>query len=154
MQTVILLLTAFGAGGLITAWAQSLLDSRKRIGEKEHDFKLLRYKCITLLMQARINWEGAREANRINRPDIKNLQDLNNELKAELSNALLFSEEGVIVSLGDFIKSPNGETFAKAVISMRKDLWGKSSKIGEEVLRTQFVPLIGKQQELKESLKA
>src|SRR3989338_9753825 len=135
MEKIILFISAFGAGGLLTVYLQSLLDRKKRVEETEHDFKLLRYKCIILLMQARLHWDDHKAVMRIHRSDIKSLIDLENELKTELSNALLFAGEAVLMTFSDFLKLHTDATFVKAASAMRKDLWGKCARIKEDVLK-------------------
>jgi hypothetical protein len=130
MEIAGLVITSLGIGSLLTVFLQSRLDRRKQIAEKEHEFKLVRYKCIILLMYAKLTWDNDNGVSlRINRPDIKDIRSLDNELKTELANCLLFANKEVIEALTSYVGRSDFESFVKAVSAMRKDLWGVALKI-------------------------
>lgn len=66
------------------------------------------------------------------RPDLQNLDDWKNEVRAEWFNLLLFASDDVIKTLKEFIQTPNNATYAKTVIAMRKDLWSKKTTLTPE----------------------
>ena len=68
------------------------------------------------------------------RPDLRNLDDIDNELAMELLNGFIFASDDVLESLASFIRSPNHQSFVHTAVAMRKDLWGERSAIGEQVL--------------------
>lgn len=68
------------------------------------------------------------------RPDLANLEDINQELETELLNALVFAGDDVIVSMGKFIRKPDYFTFREAALAIRKDLWGRKTAVTQELL--------------------
>lgn len=105
------------------------------MSQKQHEFKFTRYKCIVLLMQARVHWDDDTKSKlRIHRPDLQDLQDLDKELRTEVSNALLFASKEVIKALSKFSKNPAQEEFVEATSAMRKDLWGRRERIDKGIL--------------------
>lgn len=68
------------------------------------------------------------------RPDFENLEDVKDELKTEMLNAILFANDEVIKSMSEFTKNPTPEKYIKSAAAMRKDLWGRTTKIDEKVL--------------------
>ena len=46
-------------------------------------------------------------------------------------HGLLFASDNVINAMAQFVQSPNYSSYFKAVIAMRKDLWGEKTKIEE-----------------------
>jgi len=66
------------------------------------------------------------------RPDLSTLEDVRQELKTELLNALLFANDDVIRCLSEFIREPSHGLYLRTVTAMRKDLWGKTTKITEK----------------------
>lgn len=68
------------------------------------------------------------------RPDIKSREELINEIRVELFNGVLYANDQVVYAMGNFLKAPSHESYLKVVSSMRKDLWGKKTKIDESSL--------------------
>ena len=68
-------------------------------------------------MLAKLDPEASLDKLKHHRPDIKNLVDLDEELE----------------NFSTFIKNPNKESFVSVATSIRKDLWGKSSSLSNEV---------------------
>jgi len=64
-----------------------------------------------------------------NRPDIKNMGDLKRELQTEWVNSWIFAGDSTILSLKEFLDEPNEQTFVNTVLSMRKELWNKETKL-------------------------
>ncbi len=77
--------------------------------------------------------EDMRQVNE-HRPDLRNIDDIVKELRAEMLNSILFANDDVIRSLGEFIAQPTHDRYIKTAISMRKDLWGRGTSVGGEVL--------------------
>jgi len=69
------------------------------------------------------------------RNDLKNIEDCKEEVKAEMLNSVLFANDEVIRSMAEFVQNSNYASFIKTAASMRKDLWGKDTNIGEDIIK-------------------
>jgi hypothetical protein len=59
----------------------------------------------------------------------KTSQDYMNQINEYYYHSALYSSDDVILSLKEFIKTPSQETYIKVAQVMRKDLWGKKTKL-------------------------
>lgn len=133
VSVVVSMFTSLGVSGLLTAFVQHRFEHQKQIRGLEHDLKERRYKTINLLMLTLLDPEDMRQVNE-HRPDLRNIDDIVKELRAEMLNSILFANDDVIRSLGEFIAQPTHDRYIKTAISMRKDLWGRGTSVGGEVL--------------------
>lgn len=69
------------------------------------------------------------------RPDLKNLEDIKQVVKTEMLNSVLFANDEVIKAMAGFVKNPNYSAYIKTASAMRKDLWNKRTRIGEDILQ-------------------
>jgi hypothetical protein len=127
-ETLISILSIVGLSGIIVASVTYFLDKRKERNIRENELKEQRYKCTLMLMYAFLNPSELGRITEI-RPDIRNIDDLKRELQAEWVHAWIFAGDDTIHALKDFLVTPNEQTFAKTVLSMRKELWNKGSKL-------------------------
>jgi hypothetical protein len=128
------LLTAAGFGGVLGAYFQALFQQRSKVGELEHELKQKRYLCILILMLTKLTPEaGLSKVNKI-RPDLKTLNDVEEELKTELLNAVVFASQPVLNSLAKFVRQPTKSSFVAVASEMRKDLWGRRASVSAEFL--------------------
>ncbi len=72
---------------------------------------------------------------RKHRQDLNTIEDFVDELKTELLHGIIFANDQVITTISEFIKKKDYNSYIKAVIAKRKDLWGKKTKITEEILK-------------------
>src|SRR6266545_802311 len=93
LATVVSLVTAAGFGGVLGAYFQAQFQQRSKLGELEHDLKQKRYLCILILMLTKLTPEAGLGKIRSIRPDLRSLDDVENELKAELLNAVVFATQ-------------------------------------------------------------
>ncbi len=124
-----------GLGGVIAIFIKSFLDQNQQVRLQEFDFKQTRYKCIVILMQARLTWQENKEQLQRHRPDLPTLDHLKSELNIELMNGLLFASDEVITALSSFIEEPTFSTYVTTAFAMRKDLYKKSSKFNEDTFK-------------------
>jgi hypothetical protein len=75
------------------------------------------------------------------RSDLNNINDIKLEIRTELLNAIVFASDDVLESIAIFIDNPNYETFGVVASNMRKDLWGKKTKIANNVI-TALTPMV------------
>jgi|HubBroStandDraft_6_1064221.scaffolds.fasta_scaffold00150_43 hypothetical protein len=134
ISAVVSMLTAFGVSGLLVAFFQHRFEHQKEVRGLEHDLKERRYKAINILMLTLLD-PGDLTQIKEHRRDLGNIGDVVKELRTEMLNSFLFASDDVIRSLTEFIAQPTHNRYIKAAVSMRKDLWGSSTSIGDEVLQ-------------------
>lgn len=127
-EILIPVLSVIGVSGIVGAFFTYFWDKRKQRESKENELKERRYLCTLLLMYAIIN-PAELDSIQKNRPDIRNLNDLKRELQTEWVNFWIFAGDTTILSLKEFLDNPNEQTFAKTILSMRKELWNKESRL-------------------------
>jgi hypothetical protein len=134
LTAIVSAITAFGAGSILTAFVQSRLERRKHLNEQEHDLKRRRYMCILILMLAKLEPKTGVPHLALQRPDLRDLDDLDAEIRIELFNAMLFGSDDVIAAMAAFITSPGYPAYIRTVTAMRRDLWNKKTAIDETAL--------------------
>jgi len=133
-EIIVPIITALGggfAGAVLQSWAQH----KTEVSGKEHELKRTRYECIVILMLTLLDPKNGMDKTRLRRPDLKTIKDVREEINTERANALLFASDEVLIALSAFIDSnnPTYDAFTEVVNYMRKDLWGKKSKIAKEI---------------------
>lgn len=116
------LVAGLGIGTAITAWIQHILKIREESHQSQRKDLEARYRVIILLMYAVVDFESNKGTLRINRPDLKNKEDVLGDLKAEWYNMMLFASQNTLDSLQDFITAPDRNILVATANSMRKDL--------------------------------
>jgi len=134
ISAVVSMLTALGVSGLLVAFFQHRFEHQKQVRGLEHDLKEKRYKAINILMLTLLDPAGLVHI-KDHRPDLGNIDDVVKELRTEMLNSFLFASDDVIRSLTEFIAQPAHDRYIKTAVSMRKDLWGTDTSIGNEVLQ-------------------
>lgn len=132
----ITLILGLGVGSAVTGLIQHLLKQKEAAFQSRRQELEKRYRVVILLMYAAFDFDSNKTSFRIQRPDLKNQQDVLDELKAEWYNMLLFASVDTQKNLHSFIKSPTLNNLKKAAVSMRNDL-GRG-KIGNELDELQF----------------
>ena len=133
-QLIIPLLTALGLGGIFGAYFQSRFQHQKEVKEDIHQLKRKRYGAILIQMITTLDPERLSKTQAF-RPDLTDIEDLKEEVKTEMLNSVLFANDEVIKAMAEFIQTPNHSSYIKTASAMRKDLWNKKTKIGEDVLK-------------------
>ena len=135
IEIAVSLLTAIGLGSILGAFFQSRFEQQKQIKEQEHELKHRRYGAILILLLTKLDPKNGLNKIHAFRPDLKNLIDVEKEIEVELLNSVLFANDGVIRALAEFIKNPNRSSYITVATTMRKDLWGKTTSITDDVIR-------------------
>ncbi len=135
IEVAISLLATIGLGGILGAYFQSRFQHQKEVKEDIHQLKRERYGAILIQMLTILDPEHLHKTQRF-RPDLKNIDDVKVEVRTEMLNSIVFASDEVIKAMSGFVKSPSDATYIKAASAMRKDLWGKDTKIGEDILKT------------------
>lgn len=133
-ESIIPVLTALGFGGIIGAYFQSLFQQRGQLKEKEHELKSKRYKTILILMLTKLDPENGLKKIAEFRDDLKNISDVEKEIETELMNSILFANDDVIKSLSAFCRDSSNANYIGTAVAMRKDLWGRKTRIEEDWL--------------------
>jgi len=132
---IIALLTAIGLGGIFGAYFQSRFQHQKEVEEDIHQLKRKRYGSILIQMLTILDPErGIAKAQQF-RDDLKNVEDFKEEVKTEMLHSILFANDEVIRAMAEFVKNLDYASYLKTVSAMRKDLWGKNTVIGEDILK-------------------
>jgi len=132
-QAILILLTALG-GGFFGAYFQNRFQTKKDLQADIHELKRKRYGSILIQMLTVLDPKRGLLKVKEFRPDFENLEDVKEELKTEMLNAILFANDEVIKSMSEFTKNPTHENYIKSAATMRKDLWGRTTNIDEKVL--------------------
>lgn len=132
-QIILILLTALG-GGFFGAYFQNRFQHKKDLQADIHELKRKRYGAILIQMLTVLDPKRGLLKVKEFRPDFENLEDVKDELKTEMLNAILFANDEVIKLMSEFTKNPTHENYIKSAAAMRKDLWGNTTKIDEKVL--------------------
>jgi len=130
-EELLAILGVLGVGSVIATCLTYIFDKRKRIKFNEQEYKKMRYKAMVLHMKVMLKPDDLKYIQQ-QRPDLKNMEDVKNEVETELYNCLLFASDDVIKSLKEFILKPNKATYAKTIFAMRKDCWNKKTNLNPE----------------------
>jgi hypothetical protein len=123
-QNVLAVLGLMGIGGLLTAYFNILWQRQSAAESQRQEFKFTRYKCILLLMYACLDFEKERVKLAEHGRKFATISDLLDELTVEWHNMILYSSDEAIRTTQAFIAEQNQGNFYKAVLAMRRDLWG------------------------------
>ena len=134
LAVAISLLTAVGFGGILGAYFQARFQQRSQVGQHEHELKQKRYFCILILMLTKLKPEVGLPKTHAIRPDLKTIEDVDDELTTELQNGCVYASDTVLKTLEHFIREPTSSTFVTAAAAMRKDLWGKKTSFSANIL--------------------
>lgn len=136
-ELILSIFTAIGLGSIIGAYFQLKYQFKKELKNQEFELKKSRYGAIIIQMLTVLQFEknGTRFVEK-HRPDLRSVDDYINEIKTEILNGIIYANDKVIMSIANFIKNKNYSTYIQAVIEMRKDLWGKKTKINKHLLES------------------
>ena len=130
-ETIISLISAIGFGGLLGAYLEYRFQCQKQVQEDIHRLKRERYGAILIQILTILSPEYLPKAQKF-RPDLKTIEDVKEEVRTEMLHGVLFASDNVIDAMAEFVQSPNHSSYFKTVAAMRKDLWGKKTKIEKD----------------------
>lgn len=133
IETIISIISAIGIGGILGAYLEFRFQQQKQVREDIHRLKRKRYGAISIQMLTVLSPEHLSKTQKF-RPDLKNIEDFKEEVKIEMLHGVLFASDAVIKTMADFVQHPNFSSYFKTIAAMRKDLWGKKTKIKENDL--------------------
>lgn len=124
INSLALILSGLGVGGLLGAYAKALLDKQQLKFSKLFDYKEARYKALTIMMWVAMNpTEYELAMLRKHRPEIKNTEDLERELQLEYHNSMIFASDGVIDALAAFLEDKTTANWKTVTRAMKRDLY-------------------------------
>jgi len=124
IESAIAAISLLGIGGLLGNFFRILWERKNSALLQKQEFKETRYKCIIMLMLGALDFEKSKAVLNQHGRNFRTLDDLLDELEAEWHNMILFASDDVLVGTHGFISNPTHETYRKASLAMRKDLWG------------------------------
>lgn len=123
-DTLVLILSGLGIGGILGVFLKSLLDKQHHKFSKVFEYKEARYKAIMILMWVSLNpTEYELGQLRKHRPDIKSIEELDRELYFEYHNAMLFASDKVLAAFNIFLHKKDISTWKLIVRAMKRDLY-------------------------------
>ena len=124
LNGITLVLSGLGVGGLLGAFAKSVLDKQQLKFSKVFEFKEARYKAIMILMWVAMH-PDSNEFTMLKqyRPLIVSTKELDRELDLEYHNAMLYASDRVLEGLAAFIKSRDLEAWKVVTRAMKRDLY-------------------------------
>lgn len=128
-QNIISAVGLIGIGAIIKSIIDSYLKSREVKDQAQHEFKSSRYKVIILLANAMLDFEKHKSDLLKHGRTFSDKSQLEDELKTERNNMILFASDQVIRSLNLFIADPTEDNYFILAINMRKDLYGLKTKL-------------------------
>lgn len=136
LQLIVPVITAIG-GGFIGAYFQAIYQHKKTLLDDIHNHKKKRYDAIMIMLISLIDPDPSKSLEKIklHRSDIHTIQELKEELKVEMMNCMLFSDDKVVKGLVNFLQKPCYENYIKAVAAMRNDIWKNKTKLKEEDIK-------------------
>jgi hypothetical protein len=124
IENAIAALSLLSIGGLLGNYFRILWERKNSALLQKQEFKETRYKCIIMLMLGALDFEKSKPALNKHGRNFITRDDLLDELEAEWHNMILFASDEVLTGTHEFISDPTHETYRKASLAMRKDLWG------------------------------
>jgi len=121
---IISLVSGLSLGSILGVFAKSSLDMQQMRFTKVFDFKEVRYKAMTILMLSSVDQSTySLKQLRMRRPEIGTAEDLDNELRTEYYNAMLFASDGVLKNFEAFLSDKTIANYEAVARAMRKDLY-------------------------------
>lgn len=127
-QIVIGFISAF-IGGIIAVYLRAFLEKRKDIELNFHKITEDKYRSLLVFMACALDINKKRYFTISEQTVNKTAEDYLNHLKEYYYHSILYSSDDVIVSLGKFIKKPSKEAYVEVAKAMRKELWGRKTKL-------------------------
>jgi hypothetical protein len=123
-QTIVSAIGLLGIGGVVSSYLTILWQRHSAFQQKKDEFKATRYKATVVLMFGYL--QGAKSIEHLNQHGraFKSKNEILEEVIIEWLNMVLFASDDVLKDLQEFILDPSSETYFRAALAMRKDLWG------------------------------
>jgi len=129
-QLIISGVAALGLNTILSSWLTLFWQRRSAKKLRHEEYKEARYMCIILLMHGYLFFESAKpELIKRGYENLKSEKDLWELLWAEYINSYLYASDEFIASFIKFIMRPEVGNLHRTALAVRKDLWGRRTKI-------------------------
>jgi len=130
LENILIAIVSAGFGSIVTWIVKYELDKKHEKSSSEFEHKIRRYKSAMIFMNILLKPTNLLFI-KYSHPDIKTKEDIKETLKAEYYEMLLYAPDNVIENVRKFIQSPSNQQLINTIMSMRRDLWGKVTKVEE-----------------------
>ena len=119
-------------GGIVAGYITFRLNKSKELEFDWREQKERRYKSAILHMATYLEDDFEYL---VSRPEITTKEQVTSHLKAEYHQMTFYASKDVIVAVHSFIRKPSQESFAAALLAMRRDLWVKRADLSVEEIK-------------------
>jgi len=116
-------------GGVIATFLKTFLEKRKDIELSLNRITEDKYRSLLVFMACAIDINKKRFFTLSEQIENKTSEDYLNQIKEYYYHSILYSPDNVILALKEFILNPSKELYVKVAKEMRKDLWGRKTKL-------------------------
>lgn len=133
-QVIISVLSLLGLGGIVGGYIQHLLNQKRETDLRIQDLNEGKYRSTLIFMRCVLKPENVNQFH-IEDPHIPRSKNekikkyVLDKLTEFYYNSLLYASDDVLRKFRQFINEPSEYNFMETAIAMRKDLWGKRTKI-------------------------
>ncbi|MDT8339702.1 MAG: hypothetical protein RQ763_10960 [Sulfurimonas sp.] len=128
-QIIKTLITAI-IGGVVATYLKSLLDKKKELDISLNKITEDKYRSLLVFMACALDINKKRYFSLVEQTENKTSEDYMNQIKEYYYHSILYSSDDVIEKLKAFIESPSKNSYVEVAQAMRKDLWGRKTKLG------------------------
>jgi hypothetical protein len=125
------------AGVAIGAYLNYFFTRRSEMTRAEVEDRRKRYGAILPYMEVYLNPDSIKHlpVSSVESFNIHTREDIRSTLFVEYSALVFFAPDYVLKALKTFIETPNSDNYWKALVEIRRALWGKETKIPLDGLR-------------------
>lgn len=127
-QIIKTLITAI-IGGVVATYLKSLLDKKKELDISLNKITEDKYRSLLVFMACALDINKKRYFSLVEQTKNETSEDYMNQIKEYYYHSILYSSDDVIEKLKAFIESPSKNNYVKVAQAMRKDLWGRKTKL-------------------------
>jgi hypothetical protein len=129
--------TGLGVGGIVGAYFAELFRRRTETQLAEFEERITRFRSTLIHMQVLLHPDqiahlpvDVRQAY-----NLKTKKDIQDTLFGEYSRMVLFASDGVLQTMKSFMANPSPNGYWATLAEMRKNLWGKKTRLTHDELK-------------------
>ena len=127
-QIIISIISAF-IGGIVATYLKAFLEKKIDIELNLNRITEDKYRSLLIFMACVLDINKKRYFTVNEQTEIKTSEDYLNQIKEYYYHSILYAPDNVITSLKKFIKKPSKKAYVVVAKEMRKDLWGRKTKL-------------------------
>lgn len=116
-------------GGVIVIVVQFIFDHKKEMSIRLHSIKEDKYRSLLIFMACSLDINKKKYFSLNEQQEIKSEQEYLEEITEYYYHSVLYSSDNVLLAIKTFIRDPNKINYINVAKEMRKELWGKKTKI-------------------------